>query len=142
MSGGIDSSYLLHLVKKVMDLDPLVVHVDAGWNSEEAEHNIRVMVQTLGLTLVTHKIDWEEMKDLQIAYLKSALANQDVPQDHAFFAKLYETACEHQIKYVITRSNLTSESILPAAWGYDAMDACQLKAVHKRFGRKKTSKLP
>jgi RNA recognition motif-containing protein len=75
------------------------------------------------------------MKDLQLAYFKSQLANQDVPQDHAFFATLYDVANKHGIKYFLTGGNLATESILPTAWGYDAMDGKQLRAVHKQFGK-------
>lgn len=135
ISGGIDSSYLLHIVKTEMKLKPLVVHVDAGWNSEIAVNNIEKMVKKLDLDLFTYVVDWNEMKELQLAYLHSSLANQDVPQDHAFFAKLYQIADEKNISYTITGSNLTSESILPSSWGYDATDSLQLKAIFKKFGK-------
>ncbi|MFY0640151.1 MAG: N-acetyl sugar amidotransferase [Bermanella sp.] len=142
VSGGVDSSYLLHVAKVDMGLNPLVVHVDAGWNSEVAVNNIEKMVKQLGLDLFTYVVDWEEMKDLQLAYLKSSLANQDVPQDHSFFAKLYEFADKNAIKYAITGSNLTSESILPNAWGYDASDSIQIKAIHKKYGKRKLKSYP
>ena len=142
VSGGIDSSYLLHLAKVEMKLKPLVVHVDAGWNSEIAVSNIEKMVKKLDLDLFTYVVDWEEMKDLQVAYLKSSLANQDVPQDHAIFAKLYEFADKNKIKYAITGSNLSSESILPNAWGYAASDSIQIKAIHKLFGKKRLKNYP
>lgn len=142
MSGGIDSSYLLHFVSVEMGLNPLVVHVDAGWNSSEATHNIRQMTEKLNLDLQVFKIDWEEMASLQIAYLKASIANQDVPQDHAFFAKLYEIAVKNNIKSVITGSNLTSESILPASWGYNAMDSIQIKDIYYKFTGKSLKKYP
>lgn len=142
VSGGVDSSYLLHVAKVEMKLNPLVVHVDAGWNSEIAVSNIEKMVNKLGLDLHTYVVDWSEMKDLQVAYLKSSLANQDVPQDHAFFAKLYELADKEKIKYTLTGSNLSSESILPAAWGYGADDSIQIKAIHNKFGRVRLKSFP
>lgn len=142
VSGGIDSSFLLHLAKVEMKLNPLVVHVDAGWNSQIAVNNIEKMVKKLELDLYTYVVDWNEMRELQVAYLKSSLANQDVPQDHAFFAKLYQFADENKISYTITGSNLTSESILPASWGYDATDSIQIKAIFKRFGRGKLKTYP
>jgi hypothetical protein len=82
------------------------------------------------------------MRDLQLAFLKTSVANQDVPQDHAFFAKLYELAVKKGIKYVLTGSNLTSESILPASWGYKALDSIHLRAIHKRFGERKLRTFP
>ena len=43
LSGGIDSSYLA-LKMKEWGLKPLVIHVDAGWNSETAVSNIEKVV--------------------------------------------------------------------------------------------------
>jgi N-acetyl sugar amidotransferase len=141
LSGGIDSSFVT--VKAVeWGLRPLVVHVDAGWNSELAVMNIEQICKRLGLDLVTHVVDWEEMQDVQLAFLRSNLANQDVPQDHAFFAALYGYAIKAGIKYVISGSNFATESILPQSWGYDAMDATHIKAVHRRFGRRKLRDFP
>ena len=50
-------------------LKPLVFHVDAGWNSEIAVNNIEQLVERLDLDLYTEVINWEEMKDLQLAFL-------------------------------------------------------------------------
>ena len=96
LSGGVDSSYLA-LILKEYDLRPLVVHVDAGWNSELAVYNIEQVVKYCGYDLHTHVMDWEEIRDLQVAYLKSGIANQDVVQDHAFFASLYHFAVKNNI---------------------------------------------
>jgi N-acetyl sugar amidotransferase len=142
VSGGVDSSYLLYVAKELMHLRPLAVHVDAGWNSEIAVRNIENLTKGLGIDLYTYVVDWEEMRDLQVAYLRSSLANQDVPQDHCFFAKLYETAVKNDIKYVLTGSNYATESILPKAWGYNAKDATQLRAIHKRFGTRPLKTFP
>ena len=134
ISGGIDSSYLAYLATRQWGLRVLGCHVNAGWNTETAEANIANLVNRCGMELCTHVVDWEEVRDLQIAYLKSGLANQDVPQDHVFFASLYETARQRGLKYVFTGANYATESILPAAWGYNAMDSVQLRAIHRRFG--------
>lgn len=141
LSGGVDSSYLA--VKSAeWGLRPLVVHVDAGWNSELAVMNIQQICQRLGFDLITHVIDWPTMQDLQLAFMKSNLANQDVPQDHAFFGALYNYANREKIKYVLSGSNFATESILPQSWGYDAMDATHVKSVHKKFGKKSLKKFP
>ena len=99
MSGGADSSYLLHLVVKEFGLRPLVFHVDGGWNSDIAVSNIKVMVDKLGLDLYTEVINWEDMKEFQLGYFRSGLPNIDVPQDHAFVATLYNFADKYGIKY-------------------------------------------
>jgi len=136
LSGGVDSSYLALLMKDYA-LRPLVVHVDAGWNSELAVHNIEQIVKYCGYGLHTHVMDWREVKDLQLAYLKAGVANQDVIQDHAFFASLYHFAVQNNIKYVISGSNIATESVFPKSWHHAAMDAINLKAIHKRFGKRK-----
>ena len=141
LSGGIDSSYIAVKVAE-WGLRPLVVHVDAGWNSELAVMNIEQICRRLGFDLVTHVVDWEEMRDMQLAFLRSNLANQDVPQDHAFFAALYGYAEKAGIKYVINGSNFATESILPATWGYDAMDATHVKSIHARFGSRPRGDFP
>jgi N-acetyl sugar amidotransferase len=135
LSGGVDSTYLAYILKmRYPDLKILAIHIDGGWNSELAVHNIENIVRILKIDLYTGVIPWGEMQDLQLAYFKSQLANQDVPQDHAFFATLYHVAMKNNIKYFLSGGNLATESILPSSWGYDAMDATQLKAVHQCYG--------
>jgi N-acetyl sugar amidotransferase len=138
LSGGVDSSYLA-LILKDYGLRPLVVHVDAGWNSELAVYNIEQIVKHCGYDLHTHVMDWQEIKDLQLAYLKSGVANQDTVQDHAFFASLYHFAAQHNIRYVISGGNISTESVFPKAWHHSAMDAMNLKSIHGLFGKRKLS---
>lgn len=133
LSGGVDSSYLA-LKAKDWGLRPLVVHIDAGWNSELAVSNIESVVKACGYDLHTIVIDWGEMRDLQLSYLKSSLSNQDVPQDHAFFANLYQYAVRNKVKYILSGGNIATEGIFPTSWHGDAMDAINLKAVQRQFG--------
>ena len=135
MSGGIDSSYLTYLAKEKMGLRPLVFHVDAGWNSQEAVNNIEKLVDKLGLDLYTEVIDWEEMKDLQLAFFKSGVPHIDTPQDHAFFATMYKFAEQYDVKYILTGANLSTECIRnPIEWMYYQSDSIQLKDIHRKFG--------
>jgi len=136
LSGGVDSSYLALKVKE-FDLRPLVVHVDAGWNSELAVNNIECLVNYCGFDLHTHVMYWQDMKRLQLAYLYSGVANQDVPQDHAFFASLYHFSVRNNIRYVLSGGNIATESIFPQAWHHSAMDAANLKAIFRKFGKGK-----
>jgi N-acetyl sugar amidotransferase len=133
LSGGVDSSYLA-LKAKEWGLRPLVVHVDAGWNSELAVANIEAIVKHCNYDLHTHVVDWEEMRDLQLAYLQSGIANQDVPQDHIFFASLYHFAVRNGIRYIFSGGNIATEGVFPSAWHGSAMDAINLKAIHRKFG--------
>jgi len=135
LSGGIDSSYLALKVKD-WGLRPLVVHVDAGWNSELAVANIEAVVKYCNFDLHTHVVDWEEMRDLHLAYLRAGISNQDVPQDHVFFSALYHFATTNRIRYILSGGNLATEGIFPGAWHGAAMDAINLKAIHRTFGER------
>lgn len=141
LSGGVDSSYLAYVAKQ-RGLRPLVVHIDTGWNSELAVKNIEEIVKKLGFDLFTHVVDWDDMRDLQLAFFKSGVANQDVPQDHAIFAALYKFAIDNHIRYVLSGSNYATECILPASWGYSAMDAWHIKAIHKAYGQRPLRHFP
>jgi N-acetyl sugar amidotransferase len=143
MSGGIDSSYLTYIAKAKLGLRPLVFHVDAGWNSQEAVNNIEKLVDKLGLDLYTEVIDWEEMRDLQLAFFKSGVPHIDTPQDHAFFATMYKFAEQHNVKYILTGANFSTECIRnPIEWMYYQSDSIQLSDIHRRFGTRPLVKFP
>lgn len=133
LSGGADSTYLA-LKMKDWGLRPLVVHVDAGWNSELAVANIERIVKHCNYDLHTHVVDWEEMRDLHLAFLKAGIPNQDVPQDHVFFASLYNFATKNGIGTIFSGGNLATEGVFPKAWHGSAMDVINLKAIHRKFG--------
>ena len=135
VSGGIDSSYLTYVAKEHLNLRPLVFHVDAGWNSQEAVNNIEKLVDKLDLDLYTEVIDWEEMRDLQLAFIKSGVPHIDTPQDHAFFATMYKFAERYKVKYILTGANYSTECIRnPIEWMYYQSDCKQLRDIHERFG--------
>lgn len=141
ISGGVDSSYVAYRVLQ-LGLRPLAVHVDTGWNSELAVSNIEKIVSALNIDLHTTVIDWDEMRDLQLAFLRSGVANCDVPQDHAFVAVLFKLAAQKGIRWIISGHNLQTESILPDAWGYTSIDRKHLRAIHQRFGSRKLRTFP
>ncbi|MBW7835262.1 MAG: N-acetyl sugar amidotransferase [Sphingomonadales bacterium] len=143
MSGGIDSSYLTYIAKDKLGLRPLVFHVDAGWNSQEAVNNIEKLVDGLGLDLYTEVIDWEEMKDLQLAFFKSGVPHIDTPQDHAFFTTMYKFAEQYKVKYILTGANLSTECVRnPVEWMYYQSDSVQLRDIHNHFGERPLAKFP
>ena len=144
LSGGLDSSYVAYVVKEIMDLRPLLFHVDAGWNTQQAVSNIEKLVDGLGLDLYTEVINWEEMKDLQVAYFKSQTANMDDPQDIAFFSTLYKFARKHKIKYVLTGGNYSTECCRePEEWGaYPGIDKTLIMDIHNKFGRRPLKTFP
>lgn len=143
MSGGIDSSYLLYLVKERLGLRPLVFHVDAGWNSQEAVNNIERLVDGLGLDLYTEVIDWEEMKDLQLSFFRSGVSHIDTPQDHAFFSTMYKFANKFGVKNILTGGNYSTECIRnPLEWMYFQSDSRQLLDIHKQHGMRQLKSYP
>lgn len=109
MSGGVDCSYMLHLAVKELGLRPLVFHVDGGWDSELAVNNIQMMVEKLGLDLYTEVINWEEMKDFQLALFKSGVPTLDLAQDVAFVGGVYKFAEKNRVKYILNGYNFSSE---------------------------------
>ena len=141
LSGGVDSTYLAYLVVE-LGLRPLVVHIDTGWNSEIAVQNIENVVNILNLDLHTHVIDWEEMKDLQLAFFKASIPDCDIPQDHVFPALLNKIAKQNKIKHIISGHNVVTEYILPRNWSYDSNDLTHLLDVHKKFGKIPLKKYP
>jgi len=144
VSGGLDSSYTVHVAKEVMGLKPLVFHVDAGWNTDKAVENIEKLINGLDLDLYTEVINWEEMKDLQVAFLKSQIADQDLPQDYAFFSAMYKFARKNKIKYVLTGSNFSTECCKePEEWGgFPGIDKTLVKDIYKKFGNNKLKTFP
>ena len=134
LSGGVDSSYMLHIAVKEFSLRPLVFHVDGGWNSELAVHNINMMIDKLGLDLYTEVINWEEMRDFQLAFFKSGLPHIDVPQDHAFIATLYNFADKYKIKYIMNGGNISTECVRnPMEFLYYGTDMVHLNDIRKQF---------
>ncbi len=135
LSGGLDSSYLLHLVVTKFKLRPLVFHVDAGWNTEMAVSNIENLVKKLDLELFVEVINWKEMRDFQLALFKSGTPHLDLAQDHAFFATMYHFANKHNIKYILNGGNFSTEGIRnPLDWLYYGTDMPFLKDIRKKFG--------
>ncbi len=136
LSGGLDSTYLA-LKSYELGLNPLVMHVDAGWNSELAVKNIESLVKYCGFNLHTHVVYWNDIKNLHLAYLKAGVPNQDVPQDHIFTSSIYHFAVKNNIKYILSGGNLASEGIFPQGWQGSNLDAKSLHSIYKKYGTKK-----
>lgn len=141
LSGGVDSSYLAYYAKEVLGLRPLIFAVDTGWTLNVAIENIERIVKGLNLDLYTEILDWNEMKDLQLAFFKAQVPYQDIPQDHTIFASLYNYAIKQGIKYVLTGANYSTECVRePIEWVYQN-DLRQIKDIHKKFGKRELRNL-
>ena len=143
ISGGLDSSYVAWVAKEKFGLRPLMFHCDAGWNSDLGVSNIQKIIDGLNLDLVTHVIDWEEMKDLQRAYFLSQVPFVDTPQDFGLFSALYNFAASKGFKYVITGGNNSTECVRESLeWTYFSTDTKQVLDIHGRFGTRPLTTFP
>lgn len=137
LSGGLDSSYMLHLAVKEWGLRPFVFHIDAGWNLPVAEENIKRLTDKLGVELHIEKMDWDEMREMQLAWFRSKLSNLDSPQDHAFIALIDKYSQELGVKYILNGYNICTEIFAdPASWGKDGGptgDSVFMKDVIKKY---------
>ena len=139
LSGGLDSSYMLHLAVKEWGLRPFVFHIDAGWNLPVAEENIRRLTDKLGVELHIEKMDWNEMREMQLAWFKTGLEMLDAPQDHAFISLIDRFSREIGVKYILNGYNTATELIAdPASWAKGAGptgDSTYMKDVIKKYCR-------
>jgi len=136
LSGGLDSSYLAYSAVRLWGLRPKFIHVDTHWSMPVASENISKLKDGLGIEVETITVDWGELKDLQIAFFKSQVPYQDIPQDLAIFAASYNYAVKNSIKYILNGGNHSTECIRePVEWGH-INDTSLLRDIHQQFGAK------
>ncbi len=134
VSGGVDSTFTAYKVKE-LGLRPLVVHLDNGWDAELAVGNIEKVLKKLDIDLYTYVMDWEEFKDLQLAFLKAGTPDSEIPTDHAIMAILHRVAAQEGVQYIVLGGNFSTESMVPDSWSQGHGDWRYINSVHKRFGR-------
>ena len=141
ISGGVDSCYAAHMTKS-LGLRPLAVHMDNGWNSDTAVKNIKRVAEGLGIDYQSYVLDWQEFRDLQLAFLRASVPEIETPTDMAIPAALHSIAADNGVKYIISGGNYATEGILPAAWHYNAKDLVFLRAIHRQFGTRRLATFP
>jgi N-acetyl sugar amidotransferase len=141
LSGGVDSSYAAYICKN-NGLRVLAIHVDNGWNSEEAVLNIKNIARKLDIDYESFVLDWEEFKDLQLSFLKASVPEAETPTDIALLGAIHKVASKYGVKYIISGGNFATEGILPKYWHYNAKDNRYLKYIQNTFGSGKIKNFP
>jgi N-acetyl sugar amidotransferase len=142
ISGGVDSSFLAVKAKE-LGLNALLVHFDNGWNSELAAANIQQVCQYTGFDFYTYVVDWEEFKQLQLAYIRSGVLDWEVPTDHGLWAVILRKASELNVKHILIGANYQTEGILPDFMRYDKADLKNIKDIYWKFsGRSRFRSFP
>jgi len=142
LSGGVDSSYLAYLTKREFGLRPLAVHLDNGWNSELAIQNIEHICKKLDIDLQTYVIDWEEFRDIQLAFLYASTPDSEIPTDHAIFTMWRQIPEQIGVMYFLCGSNTATESTSVKAWSQGHSNWNYIKTIHQKFGHKKIKTFP
>jgi N-acetyl sugar amidotransferase len=133
LSGGVDSSYVAYYLKIVLNLNPIAVHLDNGWNTALAVRNIKKIVDALNIDLYTKVLDWDSFRKIQLTFFCSNLPDIEVPTDHFINAQLYKIASQYNIKYIINGMNFATESIAVPSWSYGHSDWYYINSVYKSF---------
>ncbi|MBI4954889.1 MAG: N-acetyl sugar amidotransferase [Myxococcales bacterium] len=134
VSGGADSTYTVYVLKE-LGIRPLAVHLDNGWNSALAVKNIERCLKRLNVDLITEVLDWEEFRDLQVAFLKASTPDSEIPTDHAILALPVHTAAKLGVRHLVNGMNLTTEGIAVPEWSFGHADWGYIKGIHDRFGK-------
>lgn len=134
ISGGADSCYTGYLLKQY-GLRVLAVHLDNGWNTQMSVQNIMQVLQKLGFDYESYVLDWEQFKNIQLAFLKASVPEIETPTDIAILAALHQVADKYGIKFIFSGGNYATEGILPRIWHYNAKDLTYFKAIHKAYGK-------
>lgn len=134
LSGGFDSSYMLHMAVKEWGLRPLIIHIDSGWDLPVATSNINKIVKKLGVQLMIEKINWEQIRDFQLAFFKSGIPSLDSPQDVAFVTLVEQYAEKYRIKYLLNGGNMSTEVVTnPKSWCFGGNDMVFVNDILKKY---------
>jgi N-acetyl sugar amidotransferase len=140
ISGGTDSSYIVYLAKK-WGLNPLLMHVDGGWNSETSVINIEKIVDNSGFDFVTEVLPWHEMRDVQYSFIKANVIDIDLPFDNAMLMYNYKVAQKFNIKYVLNGYSTTTEGIMPENFNHYKLDKKNIIDIHRKYGHNPLKRL-
>jgi N-acetyl sugar amidotransferase len=139
VSGGTDSSYMLHwAIEK--GLRPLAVHYDNTYNSEIATNNITNITKKLNIDLYTHVVDNNEVDDIYRAFFLSDVSELDASTDIALAETMYRAASKFSIGYILEGHSFVEEGISPLGKNY--FDGKYIASIHKKYGKLKMKTFP
>ena len=141
VSGGVDSSYIA-LKSKELGLNPLLVHVDNGWNSVTSYKNVSRLIDYCDFDLESVVLDWNEFRDIQRSFFFANVIDLELVTDHAIFASLARIARKHNIKYILSGTNLQTEGIMGHGWTHFKFDNVNIKDIHKKYGECEIKSFP
>ena len=134
LSGGVDSCFTVHKAVEI-GLNPLVVHLDNGWNSELAQNNIENLVKALNIDLYTYVNNWNEYKNFMNAFFDANVIDIELLMDNAMLAVNYREAAKYDLKYILAGTNISSEGMaMPQNMNWIKFDKKNIKNIIKRFG--------
>jgi N-acetyl sugar amidotransferase len=140
VSGGTDSSYLVHKMVKEWGLRPLAVHYDSTWNTGISTENIRKMLAKLNVDLFTLVVDNKEMDEIYKAFFKSDVPEIEAPYDLGVIETLYRACKKYKIKYLFEGHSFQTEGISPLGSMY--FDGGYIKDIVSKFSKVKFKTYP
>ena len=132
LSGGVDSSYLAYLAME-LDLNPLCIHFDNGWNSNIAVRNVRNIIEKTGFDLYTFVIDWPEFRDLQLSFIRAGVVDIEMTTDHAIFASMFKIRKKFGVSSILSGTNYLTEHGMPESWSWQKLDIINIRSIHKKW---------
>lgn len=140
ISGGADSTYMVYLAKQ-WGLNPLLFHVDGGWNSDISVSNIRKIADKSGFDYIAEVLPWEEIKDVQRAFVMAGVIDIDLPFDNLMLSYNYRLAKKHKIKHIFFGTSSDTEGIMPKSFTHYKLDRKNIRSIHKKWGTRSVNGL-
>ena len=140
VSGGCDSSYMLHFARKELGLRVLAAHFDNTYNSRIAVENIQRMLDALDIDLYTHVVDNAEYQRIYRSFFLSSVPEIDTATDIALAAVHYMAAAKYGVKWIWEGHSFRTEGISPPGWFY--MDSKYVRTIHQKYGDGRIKTLP
>lgn len=132
ISGGRDSTYVLHLTVKKYGLRPIAVHFNDGFDNPVGGENMVNVTRKLSVELRTITSDWREAKDLKISFLKASVPEMNEGTDVGIAAACFGVAHKEKIKHIIYGQSFRTEGVKPISWSYMVGD--YMNDVQQKFG--------